>query len=257
MSDNSAQFDEIKTPATFATPATPATPATFAIPLIASITQITPIASKPAKQAKTSRVYTKRGDLGYTTMLGSSDKVPKWDSRISAYGAVDELDAHLGKVREILSNLARYKEVECPRASTTMSLRFELAEDVDRIQQRLFIMSSWLARSDYLDEKTCRLNELDESMVTDLETSIDQMTERLPVLKNFILQQGDGTCDIHIARTVCRRAESRVVKVVYRAEAIGVDQYRLAIIYLNRLSDWLFTAARYYAHSVGQCDVRL
>ena len=239
MSDNSAQSNEIKTPATST---------------IASIPATFTIAPRPAK---TLRVYTKRGDLGYTTMLGSSDKVPKWDSRISAYGAVVELDAHLGKVREILSNLARYKEVECPSVSTSISLRFELAEDVDRIQQRLFIMSSWLARSDYLDEKPCRLNELDKSMITDLETSIDQMTERLPVLKNFILQQGEGTCDIHIARTVCRRAESRVVKVVYRAEAIGVDQYRLAIIYLNRLSDWLFTAARYYAHSVGQRDVRL
>lgn len=227
MSDNSAQSDEIKTPVT--------------VP----------------KQAKMSRVYTKRGDLGYTTMLGSSNKVPKWDSRISAYGAVDELDAHLGKVREILSKLPQYEEIACPRASTSIFLRSELAEDVDRIQQRIFMMSSWLARSDYLDEKPCRLNELDESMITDLETRIDQMTERLPVLKNFILQQGGGTCDIHIARTVCRRAESRVVKVVYRAEAISVDQYRLAIIYLNRLSDWLFTVARYYAHSVGQRDVRL
>lgn len=223
MSDSTAQLDESKT-------------------------HQTPASTKMIK------IYTKAGDLGFTTLLGSSVKVPKWHSHISAYGAVDELNAHLGKVREVLSELPRYDEVG---KNPNISLRTELSEDVTLIQKCLFTMSSWLARSDYLDEKPCKLNELDQSMITELETRIDQMTARLPVLKNFILQQGEGTCDIHIARAVCRRAESRVVKVVYRAEAIGIEQYRLAMIYLNRLSDWLFTVARYYAHSVGQTDTRL
>lgn len=205
---------------------------------------------------RTFKVYTKHGDLGFTTLFGSPVKVPKWDSRIKSYGAVDELNAHLGKVREILSELPRYEEI-VSAVSHMVSLRTELAEDVGVIQRTLFAMSSWLARFDYLDEKPTRLNELAESDITELETRIDQMTERLPVLKNFIMQTGEGTCDIHVTRAVCRRAEAKVAKAVHSAGAIDVEQYRLAIVYLNRLSDWLFTVARYYAHSVGQTDVRL
>lgn len=210
-----------------------------------------PDESKKPDAPRGVKIYTKKGDLGFTTLLGSSDKIPKWSPKIKAYGAVDELNAHLGKVREILID----GEWNGCRLTDSIPLVKFLMEDVDVIQRVLFIASSWLARSDYLDEKPTRLRELDESMVTGLETMIDQMTARLPVLKNFILQTGEGTCDIHIARAVCRRAESRVAKAVYEARHFA--QYALIVVYLNRLSDWLFTVARYYAQSVGQDDVRL
>lgn len=215
-----------------------------------------PDESKDAVSARTFKVYTKNGDLGFTTLLGSSVKVPKWDEKIKAYGTVDELNAHLGKMREVLSELPKYEEIVYD-VSLAVSLRTKLVEDIGTIQQLLFAMSSWLARFDYLDEKPCKLNELAESDITDLETRIDQMTARLPVLKNFIMQTGEGTCDIHVTRAVCRRAEAKVAKAVYGAKAMGIEQYRLAIMYLNRLSDWLFTVARYFAYSVGQTDTRL
>lgn len=211
---------------------------------------------KEAESSKKSRrgpkIYTKAGDLGFTTLLGSSSRVPKWDRRIKSYGAVDELNAYMGQVREVLSELPRFS---C-NSSKVVELRVSLSEDVTDIQRVLFLASSWLSRFAYIEPNASKLGELDRDSIQVLETRIDQMTACLPVLKNFILQQGDGTSFIHIARTVCRRAEYRAGKAIYGEHADKHEQYVIIMEYLNRLSDWLFTAARYYAHVSEQREIR-
>lgn len=184
------------------------------------------------------KIYTKTGDLGYTSLLGCGGFVPKWHKKIRAYGSVDELNSHLSQVREVIRMMP------------------EFIETVSDIQQILFVASSWLSRADYKAANVRpTLNELSYEFVKELEDGIDKMTARLPPLKNFILLTGVGTSAIHIARSVCRRTESEVADAIYSADALEYDQYSLIMIYLNRLSDWLFTVARYHLHLTSQDEI--
>jgi cob(I)alamin adenosyltransferase len=223
------------------------------------------VESEEQKIIKTSRVrqtqvatkiYTKAGDLGFTTLLGSSMRVPKWDSRVEAYGSVDELNAHLGLVLEALTELPRF-EHDSQTSKDILGLRATLVVDVTTIQRSLFVMSSWLSLFSYHGDNKYKLSALERASVTELETRIDQMTSRLPVLKNFILQQGEGTSFIHVARTVCRRAECNVAKAIYEHSADEIEQYVIILEYMNRLSDWLYTVARYYTFVSGQREIRV
>lgn len=197
-------------------------------------------------RARLPKIYTKNGDLGHTNLFGMCTRnVPKWDKKIRAYGAIDELNSHIGKVREVI--------IETRKSADDSSSQMvdNLLTSADVIQQTLFVASSRLSIDDYKYNYP-RINELSQDVIELLEDDIDQMTVELPPLKNFIQLRGIGTVDIHIARTVCRRAESEVAEVIYLFDAMEIYQYSLIMIYLNRLSDWLFTVARYNGKILGQ-----
>jgi cob(I)alamin adenosyltransferase len=165
------------------------------------------------------KIYTKTGDDG-TTSLFSGGRVPKTHLRVEAYGTVDELNSHLGVVR-----------AQSPHPRTDSWLA--------RVQGQLFNLGADLATP--LEAQSEWVTRMDTATVAWLEAAIDEMTLDLPELKNFILPGGCPTAaQIQVARTVCRRAE-RVVVLLQEEEAVGDS----VLHYLNRLSDFLFTLARW------------
>jgi len=171
------------------------------------------------------KIYTKTGDDG-TTSLFSGGRVSKTHLRVEAYGTVDELNSILGLVRA-------YQ----PHARTD--------EWLGRVQRQLLNMGADLATP--LDSKADWVVRIDAEMVTWLEQAIDEMTAELPELKNFILPGGSlVAANIHVARTVCRRAE-RIVVQLQDNEPLGDN----VLNYLNRLSDFLFTLARWENMQAG------
>jgi cob(I)alamin adenosyltransferase len=177
------------------------------------------------------KIYTKTGDKGNTSLIGGT-KVPKNDIRIETYGTVDELNSWIGLVNDQLAD---------------DTLKNELKE----IQDRLFTIGSSLA-TDAEKEPKMRLPDLQVSDIQFLEDRIDFMTAELPVMKNFILPGGHVTVSsIHITRCVCRRAERLAVNM--QQHDLFVD--KKVIQYLNRLSDYLFTLARYAAQKLGAEEI--
>ncbi len=164
------------------------------------------------------KIYTKTGDKGDTSLLGGT-RVPKSDLRIDAYGTVDELNSHIGLLRDQTVNQGR--------------------EDfLIQIQERLFTLGSSLAADP--SKGNIVKPDLTENDITALERAIDKMEEQLPELKNFVLPGGHESVSIcHIARNICRRSERIVVALSNESE---VDP--LVIQYLNRLSDYLFSLSR-------------
>ncbi|MFT4521357.1 MAG: cob(I)alamin adenosyltransferase [Bacteroidia bacterium] len=168
---------------------------------------------------KIMKVYTKKGDLGTTSLLGS-EKVDKDDLRIEAYGTVDELNSVMGWI-------------------STFKLNAELHKQVFIIQNTLFNVGSVLAATSKALEKFA-MNHVSQTEIHQLESWIDEQTNNLPALKSFILPGGSAeNAACHLARTVCRRAERRVVSLQKLTKT-----YPLEVMYLNRLSDYLFTLAR-------------
>jgi cob(I)alamin adenosyltransferase len=165
------------------------------------------------------RIYTKTGDGGTTSLIGGT-RVGKDDPRVEAYGSVDELMAHLGHLRDHL-------------AEKEGALRGELLN----ILGDLMVLSATLACE---DGQTGRLAVLTDENLRFLEQRIDTMQRTLPKLDKFTLPGGHPLVSLaHIARTVCRRAERRAVAVLGRT-----DTHRIAVQYLNRLSDYLYTLGR-------------
>ncbi len=164
------------------------------------------------------KIYTKTGDDGTTSLLGGT-RVFKFDLQIEAYGQVDELNAHIG----LLKDLIKTKESE-------VILIF--------IQNKLFEIGSVLAN----DEKKSgiKLSQISISDVQTLENEIDKLDNNLPPLKNFVLPGGHVTVSqCHIARCVCRRAERTILRW---DQSQNVNP--LIIQFLNRLSDYLFVLSR-------------
>ncbi len=177
------------------------------------------------------KIYTRTGDSGNTGLIGGT-KVPKNDLRIETYGTVDELNSWIGMVNDQLNHP-------------------EFKSSLKEIQDRLFTIGSLLA-TDYEKETKMQLPDLHEGDVQTLEHAIDVMTAKLPEMKSFILPGGHTTVSaIHIARCVCRRAERLVVAL--QQEAVPVEP--LVIQYLNRLSDYLFTLARYAGMLLGAEEI--
>jgi cob(I)alamin adenosyltransferase len=171
------------------------------------------------------KIYTRTGDDG-TTSLFSGGRVPKHHLRVESYGTVDELNSVLGVVR-----------ASQPSASTDAYLA--------RIQHQLFNLGADLATP--LDAPTDYVVRMDAETVTWLEQAIDHMMDNLPRLSYFILPGGSpAAAHIHIARTVCRRAE-RLVTMLGENEPIGAH----VLPYLNRLSDFLFALARWENQQAG------
>ncbi|GIW12604.1 MAG: cob(I)yrinic acid a,c-diamide adenosyltransferase [Tepidiforma sp.] len=176
------------------------------------------------------RVYTRAGDTG-TTALGGGQRVPKESLRIDAYGTVDELNSVIGVV--IASGL-----------NDSLRERFRV------IQQVLFNLGSDLCILEE-DKERLPVPRIELRHVEQLERWIDEWNEELEPLTSFILPGGDlAAAQLHVARTVCRRAE-RAVVALSREEAVGPH----VIPYLNRLSDLLFVAARYQAKLAGVGDI--
>jgi len=182
------------------------------------------------------RVYTRRGDRGDTGLAGGQ-RVPKDSPRIDAYGTVDELNAFLGAVRATATEL-----------STRQTKLGGLAEMLLRVQHELFNLGSILATlPEDVHPKQARVTEAD---VERLESEMDAMNAELPGLRSFVLAGGSRLdAELHICRTVCRRAE-RLVVALSRREAVPPE----AVRYLNRLSDALFVWARWAAHVTGAVE---
>lgn len=178
------------------------------------------------------RIYTRTGDGG-DTALGNNDRVPKHSARVSAYGTVDELNAALGVAR--------------------MHAKGEGIDDaLSRIQNDLFDLGADLCRPDMKKDGDAGFPVLrmSDRQTKRLEAEIDSMINRLEPLKSFILPAGSAlAAHLHLARTVSRRAERLAVELASAEEVNGA-----ALTYLNRLSDWLFCAAR-IANDEGRADV--
>ncbi len=178
------------------------------------------------------RIYTRSGDSG-STRLATGATVSKADPRVETYGAVDETNACLGLARLHTAN--------------AMALDAMLA----RIQNELFDLGADLATPAKPDEAAGSMLRILDSQVDRLEGEIDELNAELPALTSFVLPGGtDAAAALHLARTVCRRAEREAVRLVESGEAVSGSALR----YLNRLSDLLFVAAR-YANNRGAAEV--
>jgi len=178
------------------------------------------------------KIYTKTGDDGTTSLFGGN-RVAKNNPRIESYGTVDELNSILGMVLTNIDNN-------------------ELNNITLKIQNHLFNVGADLATPIKEDEKSLYVKRIDNSYIRFLEINIDKFEEQLEPLKDFILPGGTKAASyLHLARTVCRRAE-RIVTSLSKNEKIN----NLVLIYLNRLSDLLFVLARYSNHLEGIPDTK-
>lgn len=165
------------------------------------------------------KIYTKTGDKGETSLNGGM-RVPKSSLRIDAYGTIDELNSHLGVVR-------------------TLQPPVDLNVILEQLQRSLFVLGTDLATP--LEASTGRVKRIEQKDVDRLEGWIDTMDAQLEPLQLFVLPGGSPVAaHLHIARTVCRRAE-RLIDALGRQETIGT----LPLVYTNRLADLLFVLARY------------
>lgn len=178
-------------------------------------------------------IYTKTGDNGQTGLFGGQ-RIHKSHPRIHAYGTIDELNAQLGVVLAHPSSAA-----------------LDLYPFLQPVQQELFVIGSHLSTPyDPSQPAPPSLPELNNSCVQRLEAHIDQLQATLPELKQFIIPGGTLTASsLHVARTVCRRAERMAVELSQIEEIAPV-----IIQYLNRLSDLLFVLARAHNHSGQQTE---
>src|ERR1700759_903216 len=168
------------------------------------------------------KIYTKTGDKGFTSLIGGT-RVPKHHLRIESYGTVDELNSYIGLIRD--QEISQHDK-----------------DLLKEIQDRLFTIGSSLAADP--EKSRMVIPDLHVEDIELLEKEMDKMNEILPELKHFILPGGNTTISYcHIARCVCRRAERLSVHL---AEESKVDEK--VNVYLNRLSDYLFTLARKIAH---------
>jgi len=178
-----------------------------------------------------SKIYTKTGDKGKTSLIGGT-KVSKSDLRIETYGTVDELNSHIGLVTD-------YTPDEHQR------------DILKQVQDRLFVIGSSLA-CDPDKETGMHIPDLKEEDIALLENEIDSMNERLPPMKHFVLPGGHAAVSsTHIARCVCRRTERLCVNM--QQHELFVEP--LIIKYVNRLSDYLFVLARFTAQELHVAEV--
>jgi cob(I)alamin adenosyltransferase len=180
------------------------------------------------------KIYTRTGDAG-TTALGTGERVPKHAPRIAAYGSVDETNAAIG--------VARLQLAASHPALDAM---------LGRIQNDLFDLGADLCAPERDDAPKRERLRVSDAQVKRLEDEIDAMNAELSPLRSFVLPGGSpAAAALHVARTVCRRAERAVVELAGHA---GEHVSAPALKYINRLSDLLFVAGR-YVNDLGQSDV--
>lgn len=175
------------------------------------------------------KIYTKTGDTGETSLIGGT-RVYKFNERIEVYGTVDELNSYIGLVADQPVNAGRNALLK-------------------EIQDRLFTIGASLASDPEKSRK--KIPDLLESDIKLLEDAMDEMDASLPELRHFVLPGGHPSVSFcHVARTVCRRAERLAIKL--SQESFVAD---LVIVYLNRLSDYLFVLSRKMAQELGAAEV--
>ena len=179
------------------------------------------------------RIYTRKGDKGQTGLL-SGERIDKDDPRVEAYGTVDELISSLGVAKIHSSDrIAHYLH---SIQQVLFYVAAELATNVDDIQSE--------------DKSILKLKRVDEADVIELERIADELVEELPLLKNFVIPGGTkAAAFLHVARTVCRRAERRIISFS-AMKPINPEIVR----FVNRLSDLLFVMSRYENIEMGDGD---
>ncbi|MBR5983553.1 MAG: cob(I)yrinic acid a,c-diamide adenosyltransferase [Bacteroidales bacterium] len=170
------------------------------------------------------KIYTRTGDKGTTSLVGGT-RIEKDDIRIESYGTIDELNSNIGMIRNF-----------CIEKSDD--------DTINIIQNKLFSIGSFLATPDEeaYEKITAKIHKISEEDINNVEKEIDRISENLPPQKGFVLPTG---CEItswcNISRTVCRRAERRIVSL----SKIGFIDKNI-MLYINRLSDYLFVLGRKY-----------
>lgn len=184
------------------------------------------------------RVYTRKGDAGMTRLVGGQ-RVPKASLRIDTYGTVDELNAVVGICRQTIQK----EHAADPKFD-------EMSQTLLRVQHELFNLGSILATLP--EDVGPRMPRVKQQDIDALESMMDRMNKELGLLRSFVLPGGTRlNAELHLARTICRRAERRAVAL---AEVEEVDP--IAIAYLNRLSDVFFVLSRWAVHLVeGAAEV--
>lgn len=171
------------------------------------------------------KVYTKTGDQGETALFGGK-RVPKYDMRIEAYGTVDELNAHIGLIRD--------QDIDPTQKAVLIE-----------VQDRLFTIGSELAADP--DKPKLKKPDLHAADIEKLEAEMDKMDQELPEMKSFVLPGGHTTVSYcHIARCVCRRSERRITEL-----SAHTTVQPLILKYVNRLSDYLFVLSRKLTQNLG------
>ena len=184
------------------------------------------------------KIYTRTGDDG-TTALGTGERVRKDGLRVSAYGTVDETNSVIGVARVALD-------------SDPVEAAGKVSEMLKRVQNDLFDVGADLCVPDRGEELSYEPLRIAPAQVERLEADIDALNSELEPLKSFILPGGrPAAAHLHLARTVCRRAERLMVEL---AGAADEPVNPVAVKYMNRLSDFLFVAAR-YTNDGGRADV--
>lgn len=166
------------------------------------------------------KIYTRTGDDGTTGLIGGT-RVKKHNIRLESYGTIDELNSYIGLIRSMQTDIVVDKTLET-------------------IQNKLFVIGANLATEESVDlirkQLPCKKSDIEL-----LENEMDRMNESLPELRNFILPGGSQVSSVcHVARTVCRRAERRIVELADNHEVDAA-----LIKFVNRLSDYLFVLSRY------------
>ena len=177
------------------------------------------------------KIYTKTGDQGMTSLIGGS-RVAKNSVRLEAYGTIDELNSHIGMIRSFV-------------------IGEQIVNELIVIQAHLFELGGNLATDSILSNVKLTLGVKEEDILF-LEEAIDRMDAAVPPLKYFLLPGGSQVVSFcHIARTVCRRAERRILDL---STETAVDD--LSVKYVNRLSDYLFILSRKISHDLGVEEVK-
>ncbi|KAL2091829.1 hypothetical protein ACEWY4_011627 [Coilia grayii] len=190
-------------------------------------------ASKSGEEVRVPKIYTKTGDKGFSSTF-TGERRPKEDSIFEALGATDELSSAIGLAKEFCKDKGH-----------------PFTEELEKIQCVLQDVGSNVATPHSSARESHRAKtKFNSQPVSDLEGWIDKYTEELPPLTNFILPSGGkSSASLHVARAVCRRAERSVAPIV----RIGEADHEVAR-FLNRLSDYLFTLARYAAMKEGEAE---
>lgn len=167
------------------------------------------------------KIYTKTGDKGETSLFGG-ERVQKNNQRINAYGTVDELNAFIG-------------------LALTETKSDEVRNVLIDLQNKLFVVGSDLATPETEKNKKLKISRTNEDFIKKAESDIDNFTEKLDELRNFILPGGSkSSAMLHVCRTICRRAEREIV-ALKSSEIVNQN----IIVFLNRISDLLFVLSRY------------
>ncbi len=197
--------------------------------------------------AKRARIYTRTGDRGETGLVGG-DRVPKDSPRIEAFGDLDELSCAVGVT---LAELQAAASAAPPGARSEAAAGLTaIADELVHVQRTLFEFGASLATPASARKDTTPAPGADD--VTRLERAIDRWSELIPPLQHFIFPGGarPGAL-LHLTRAVCRRAERDVLRL-HRESSVGATE----LVYLNRLSDFLFVAARYANWLMGVEETR-